>query len=150
MIFIPTNEYDYIAATSYLSVANADEIINAQRDSEEWSALDDEIKEIFLNQSSLGADGVYSYQGLQTDETQFLKFPRDGLLIIPASLKFATALLALEYVRDDATRGDVLSEKIGKLSWTFGSRQHGINGMTQEILSFLKPLKATTVKFTII
>ena len=66
------------------------------------------------------------------------------------NIGFATALLALEYVRDDTTRGDVLSEKIGKLAWTFGSRQHGENGMTQEILSFLKPLKATTVKFTII
>lgn len=150
MNFVPTTESDYITATSYLSISDADEIINAQRNSEEWSTLDEDVKKIFLNQSSLAVDGVYSYQGLQTDESQFLKFPRDCLLVIPASLKFATALLALEYVRDDTTRGDVLSEKIGKLAWTFGSRQHGENGMTQEILSFLKPLKATTVKFTII
>lgn len=150
MTFIPTTEDDYITATSYLSVTDADELINAQRNSEEWASLDIEIKKIFLNQSSLAVDGVYSYQGLQTDETQFLKFPRDGLLVIPASLKFAVALLALKYARDDDTKGDVLSEKIGKLSWTFGKKQEGINGMTQEILSFLKPLRATTVKLTII
>jgi hypothetical protein len=149
MIFVPSTENDYVIATSYLSVTEANELINAQRNSDEWGLLTLEDKEIALNQSSLAVDGVYAYKDLKTDDSQLLKFPRNGAVVIPASLKYAVALLALKYSKGEDSR-DIKSEKIGKLSWTFGGEQHGKNGMTQEILSFLKPLKAKGVRINVI
>ena len=149
VLFIPSTDEDYIEATSYLSITDADELINAQRNSDEWSSLAEDDKKVFLNQASLAVDGVYAYKNLRTDESQILKFPRNGAVIIPASLKYAVALLALRYAKGEDSR-DVLSEKIGKMNWTFGSRQNGQNGMTQEILSFLKPLQAKGVKINVI
>ena len=39
MIFVPTTETGYATATSYLSVAEADELVTAQQDSGEWSEM---------------------------------------------------------------------------------------------------------------
>jgi len=142
MFFIASTENTYVEATSYLTIAEADEIITAQQGSEAWGGLSNQVKEVILNQSSLAVDGVFSYRGKRTDANQVLKFPRGGAKIIPISLKYAVAMLALKYARDEAFKG-ITSESIGKMSWTFEKSK---NGITDEILSFLRPLRAKGVK----
>lgn len=146
LIFIPTTETDYIEATSYLSVTDADELIGLQRDSSDWDSLQNKNKEFMLNISSLTVDGVYSYQGLPTDENQLLKFPRDGSKSIPINLKYAVSLLALQQAKEETLK-NIKSEKIGKMSWTFDTSKNE-NGITADVLSFLKPLRATSVRIT--
>ena len=100
------------------------------------------MKEVVLNQSSLAVDGVFSYRGKRTDANQVLKFPRGGAKVILTSLKYAVAMLALMYAKDEAFK-NITSESIGKMSWTFGKAE---KGMTNEVLSFLKPLRAKGVR----
>lgn len=142
MIFIPSTDSTYVTATSYLTIAEADEFIKAQKSSDVWVSLPVSVKKVVLNQSSLAVDGVFSYKGRRTDTSQMLKFPRGGARVVPASLKYAVAMLALRYAKGEAFKG-VTSESIGKMSWTFDKSE---NGVTNEVLSFLKPLRAKGVR----
>jgi len=141
MIFVPHTETDYEIANSYLSVADADDIISKQNSSENWQGLDNPTKEMLLMQSSLAVDGAFMYAGAKTSSNQLLKYPRNGATSLPANIKFATALTALKYSNDDVFK-NIKSEMIGKhLTVYFENKEIG-----DDVLAFLKPLKATTVK----
>ena len=128
--------------TSYLTIEEADGFIAGQRGFEAWMSLSEQEKKVILNQASLVVDGAFSYKGKRTDKNQLLKFPRGGATSIPAGVGFAVALLSLQYAKDEALKG-ITSESIGKMSWTFGKAQ---NGLTNEILSFLRKFRAKGVR----
>lgn len=142
MTFIPSTSTTYVTATSYLSVEDADEIIEAQEDSGGWSGYSDAVKEVILNQSSLAVDGVYPYQNSKTDEDQLLKFPRGSAEIVPDAVRIATAMMAIQYARDEAMK-NITSEKIKALTITFGALT---NGVSKEVSIYLQPLKCRTLK----
>ena len=145
MLFIPSTANNYHAATSYLSVEEAEQILSSQTDKGSWDSLPIEAKEMLLSQASLAVDGLYSYKGKRSSEGQFLKFPRDGSSIIPASLKFAVAMLCASYSKDEAFKG-ITSESIGKMSWTFANAEQGVSS---EIMTFLKPLRVKSVRLNV-
>ena len=141
MIFVPHTETDYEIANSYLSVADADDIINKQNNSENWQGLDNPTKEMLLMQSSLAVDGAFMYAGARTSSNQLLKYPRNELLTLPTNIKFATALTALKYSNDDIFK-NIKKEKISKHETEFFAKGE----IDDDVLAFLKPLRATTVK----
>ena len=141
MIFVPHTETDYEIANSYLSVADADDIIVKQSNSEDWQGFDNPTKEMLLIQSSLAVDGALMYAGAKTSENQLLKFPRNELLTLPANIKFATALTALKYSNDDIFK-NIKREKISKHETEFFAKGE----IDDDVLAFLKPLRATTIK----
>lgn len=142
MLFIPSAVESYELATSYLSVEEAEKIMVSQVDTGAWGALPMAAKQMLLSQASLAVDGLYSYKGGRTSEGQYLKFPRGGSFTIPASLKFAVAMLCVSYSKDEAFKG-ITSESIGKMSWTYANAEQGISS---EVMSFLKPLRMKSVR----
>lgn len=141
MIFVPYTELNYEIANSYLSVADASDIISKQNNSATWTALASETKEMLLMQSSLAVDGALSYKGVKTSETQLLKFPRDGVYTLPRNIIFAVAMTALKYSNDDIFKG-ISREKISKHETEYFESKE----IAPDILAFLKPLRANTIK----
>lgn len=147
MIFVPHTETDYEIANSYLSVADADEIITKQNNSEVWASLDTPTKQMLLMQSSLAIDGALMYQGTKTSSNQLLKFPRNELLTLPQNIKFATAMMCLDYSNDDVFK-NIKREKISKHETEYFSNSDNLtNGAVGSgIIAFLTPLKAITIR----
>ena len=147
MIFVPHTEADYEIANSYLSVADADDIILKQSNREAWDILEDVEKQMLLMQSSLAVDGALMYQGAKTSSNQLLKFPRNESLVIPQNIKFAVAMMCLDYSNDEIFK-NIKKEKIGKHETEFFSNSDNLtNGVVSgNIIAFLNPLRATTVK----
>lgn len=141
MIFVPYTELDYEIANSYLNVADATDIISKQTNGTAWATLPNETKEMLLMQSSLAVDGALSYKGVKTSATQLLKFPRDGLYTLPRNIIFAVAMTALKYSNDDIFKG-ISREKIAKHETEYFEGKE----IAQDVLAFLKPLRANTIK----
>lgn len=141
MVFVPFTENDFEIATSYLSIADADGIINAQHNSDTWQAFDVPTKELILMQASMAIDGALMYEGAKTSTAQVLKFPRNELLTLPNNIKFATAITALKYSNSDIFK-NVKREKIAKHEYEYFAKE----SIDDDVLVFLKPLRATTVK----
>lgn len=148
---IPFTAYtkeDFETATSYLSVEEADGIISNRNESETWNDYDVPTKEALLIQASLAVDGAYNYQGVKVSNAQFLKFPRKELgdeevsKVLPLTLKFAVTTLCLSYSNNKAFR-NITREEISKLVMEFKEIKDDIGA---DVLVFLKPLKATTLK----
>jgi hypothetical protein len=147
MIFVPHSEADYEIANSYLDVADADEIIAKQSNSEAWVALDAPTKQMLLMQSSLAIDGALMYQYTKTSLNQILKFPRNTLLTLPQNIKFATAMMCLDYSNDEVFK-NIKREKISKHETEYFSNSDNLtNGAVGSgIIAFLTPLKAITMR----
>jgi hypothetical protein len=147
MIFVPHTEADYEIANSYLSVADADEIIAKQSNSEAWVAFDAPTKQMLLMQSSLAIDGALMYQGTKTSSNQLLKFPRNDLLSLPQNIKFATAMMCLDYSNDEMFK-NIKSEQIAKHKTEYFSNSDNLTSgaVSSGIIAFLTPLKAITMR----
>lgn len=147
MIFVPHTELDYEIANSYLNVADADEIITKQSNSEAWVALDAPTKQMLLMQSSLAIDGALMYQYTKTSLNQILKFPRNTLLTLPQNIKFATAMMCLDYSNDEVFK-NIKREIISKHETEYFSNSDNLtNGAVGSgIIAFLTPLKAITMR----
>ena len=147
MIFVPHTTDNYEIANSYLSVENADDIIDKQSNNENWQGLDNPAKEMLLMQSSLAIDGAMMYQDAKTSSNQILKFPRNELLALPQNIKFATAMMVLDYSNDEVFK-NIKREKISKHETEFFSNSDNLtNGAVNSgIIAFLTPLKAITMK----
>jgi|LGOV01.1.fsa_nt_gb hypothetical protein len=147
ILFVPHIEANNEIANSYLSVADADDIILKQSNSEEWGSLDEPTKQMLLMQSSLAVDGAMMYQGEKTSSNQILKFARDGLLALPQNIKFATAMMALDYSNGEVFK-NIKREKISKHETEYFSNSDNLtNGAVNSgIIAFLTPLKAITIK----
>lgn len=148
---IPFTAYtkeEFETATSYLSVEEADGIISNQNESETWNSYDIPTKQALLVQSSMAVDGAYNYQGVKVSNAQFLKFPRKELedeevsKVLPLTLKFAVTTLCLSYSNNRAFR-NITRDEISKLAMEFKEIEDDIGA---DVLVFLKPLKATTLK----
>lgn len=147
MLFIASDSTHYVTATSYISVADATDIMSASTDHSEWDSKSDAVKKIILNQSSLAVDGMMSYKGKKTDSAQLLKFPRDDSHTIPTGVLLAVCKLALEFVGGTAFSGDseVQSEKIGKLAITY-FQSSDTNAKSSGVLSYLNGLEMRHIR----
>lgn len=140
MIFIPFTETNADIANSYLSVADADEIILKQTNSDNWNDATNETKQMLLIQASYAVDGAVKYKGTKTSSTQLLEFPRNGETIIPNNIKFAVALTAMKISNDDIFK-NIKVETIAKHTTEYFAKVE----IDDEVMIFLKSLRATTI-----
>lgn len=118
-------------ANSYVSVEFADDYFSA-RGVTEWTAFATTVKEQLLIKATDFIDNVFQWNGKKQFDTQALRFPRvdirdyEGAEMsgIPTCLKQAVCDAALisnggELFQTSDANGDVLSEKIGELSFTY-------------------------------
>ena len=100
------------SATSYISVADADDILTVNiHSASAWDALTDPDKERLLAWASRYLDTFARWNGRKTVETSALRWPRtgvkdrDGVVIlgtaIPRQLKIATAEMARFLIAED-------------------------------------------------
>jgi hypothetical protein len=75
-IFIEEDGTGVVGSTSYLSVAEADEIISTLGLSSDWADFDEEEKEVFLNKGSYEFDQLMKWNSSLLDLQQGLDFPR--------------------------------------------------------------------------
>ena len=144
-MFVVSSSEGFIEATSYVSVGEVD-IYAEGEDSITWDALSDDIKQNLLNRASLAVDGVQSYQNLQTDDDQLLKFPRNDKKTIPQAVKYATCSVALAIARDDAFK-NIKEEIIGKVELEYFQNY---NAASAEVLAYLRPFRMTSLRFKIV
>lgn len=112
--FLVENGSGLSAATSYVSVSEADDIIAVNIHADlSWDALDDSDKEKLLSWASRYLDTQTRWFGEKVVATSALRWPRsnvvdrDGILLsstaIPAQLKIATAEMARYLIAEDRT-----------------------------------------------
>ena len=118
-------------ANSYVDVTFADDYFSA-RGVTAWSTLTTTVKEQLLIKATDFIDNIFQWNGKKQFDTQALRFPRvnikdyEGLDItgVPVCLKQAVCDAAMlsnsgELFQTSEANGDVVSEKIGELSFTY-------------------------------
>ena len=76
MNFIPHTEADYKTANSYLSVAEADDLISGQKGSETWEGYSNiNIKENNLIIASMLISEAITFQGVKVSERSSVSIP---------------------------------------------------------------------------
>lgn len=118
-------------SNSYVSVVFADDYFSA-RGVSEWVELTQEQKEQALIKGTDYVDNIFQWYGKKQFAEQALRFPRTGLLDyegtevtgIPNCLKQAVCDASLiansgELFQTQESNGNVVSEKIGELSFTY-------------------------------
>ena len=118
-------------ADSYVTVEFADSYFSA-RGVSEWATLTNTVKEQLLIKATDFIDNIYQWKGKKQFDIQALRFPRvnifdyEGAEItgIPSCLKQAVCDAALigngaELFQTKDANGDVTSEKIGELAFTY-------------------------------
>ena len=120
-------------SNSYVSVVFADDYFSA-RGVSEWADLETEVKEQLLIKATDFIDNIYQWNGKRQFKTQALRFPRvdirdyEGTEIkgIPTCLKQAVCDASLianggELFQTQEANGQVVSEKIGELAFTYAN-----------------------------
>ena len=119
-------------SNSYVSLDFADEYFFS-RGYSEWENLEEKNKEQLLVKATDYIDNIYQWLGSKKTSTQSLRFPRvnltdyEGIEIvdIPLSLKYSVCDVAFECLKGtelfgkEDTNGNVISEKIGQLAFTY-------------------------------
>ncbi len=130
-------------ANSYVDVLFADDYFSA-RGVSEWAELTTEVKEQLLIKGTGFIDNIYQWNGKREFETQALRFPRvdicdyEGAEIkgIPSCLMQAVCDASLiakggELFQTSDSNGQVVSEKIGELAFTYANdKKEGITSST--------------------
>lgn len=131
-------------ANSYVSVVFANAYFSA-RGVSIWSELSDEVKEQSLIKATDYIDNIFEWFGKKMTSSQSLRFPRDGLFDyegnviegVPLRLKQAVCDAAelvsegTNLFQTSEANGDVTSEKIGELSFTYSkTSKESVAGLT--------------------
>lgn len=119
-------------SNSYVSVVSADAYFSA-RGVSEWQDIGETAKESALIRATDYVDSIFQWHGKKLNPNQSLRFPRSSLIDyegneisgIPNCLKQAVCDAALivsqgiELFQTKEANGDITSEKIGELSFTY-------------------------------
>lgn len=118
-------------ANSYVDVTFADDYFSA-RGVTAWSTLTTPVKEQLLIKATDFIDNIFQWNGKKQFETQALRFPRVNIKDyeggevsgVPVCLKQSVCDAALisrseELFKTAEENGNVVSEKIGELSFTY-------------------------------
>lgn len=142
-----------MAQDSYVSAAEADEILKNQTGFEPWFTLDEASKTALLIQSSLMLDSNFDWVGDIATDSQELRWPRknaydiDGRLIpddiIPVQIKRATTFYAtnLSSVDLSSNPSNVNKVKVGPIDIQMNSAESIASQLVPKyIVSLLKGL----------
>lgn len=113
-----------VGTDTYLTVREADALLNGERGAERWDALGDPEKESLLKAAALHIE-LLRYRGRKYSIFQGLSFPRGLNREIPAAVKRAQALEALALTDAQAQNRRALQEQgvqsvsLGKVSESY-------------------------------
>lgn len=131
-------------SNSYVSVDFADDYFSA-RGVSGWETLEEEAKEQALIKATDYIDNVFQWHGKKASSEQALRFPRNNLYDyegneitgIPVNLMQAVCDAAVlvsegtELFQTQEANGNVVSEKIGELSFTYQkSTSEAVSGLS--------------------
>lgn len=121
---------------SYLSIEEATELLTNTIRAESWMSLTDTNKNASLIQASFLLDSNFDWFGSITDQVQELRWPRMGVVdkdnrqipsdVIPQSVKYATALMALHLTKAggiSTVATNLKSLKVGPISLSMDSEE---------------------------
>lgn len=121
---------------SYLSIEEATELLTNTIGAESWMSLTDTNKNASLIQASFLLDSNFDWLGSITDQAQELRWPRTGVVdkdnrqipsdVIPQSVKYATALMALHLTKAggiSTVATNLKSLKVGPISLSMDSEE---------------------------
>ena len=119
MIFLPFTGVD-TEYNSYLSIADANSILEHQNKTDFWKSLTDDQKEVLLVRSSMLVDNSLQYKGEKTSEMQSMKFPRFGSDKIPLGVKLAVCEIAKNFDTFLSEGAEIVrAEEISKLRYEY-------------------------------
>ncbi len=119
---------------SYLTAAEATELLTNTIGAESWLALTESNKNASLIQASFLLDSNFDWLGSITDQAQELRWPRTGVVdkdnrqipsnAVPNLIKYATALMALHLTKAggiSTVTTNLKSLKVGPISLSMDS-----------------------------
>lgn len=146
-------------ATSFCSVARADELLATVSGTAAWQDLDAPTKEARLIEATRLLHDRPRWRGSRSwPERQRLAYPRSGLYdqdgeeidwqTMPEWLQLATALWAHRLHTGEASSADdapVASVSMGALSVSYAQPSRGAASVPESVLSLIRPYIRTTV-----
>jgi len=125
---IASTSTTYAEATSYADISEIEALLSNQKEKDKFINLDISFKEMLAEIQSKAIDGFYIYSGSKTNAQQILNFPRDGNTEIPQAVRFALALLCLDYantIADTSTSTSSGASSVASTNQQIQSEQIG-------------------------
>ena len=115
-----------VGENSYITIAEAEELLAGKALHTEFVALSSEVKEKLLIDAAMRIDSLI-YSGRKRSVMQYMEFPRNTMNEVPYQVKYAQALEAVSVLDKDAESRRNLQEQgvtsvtLGKVSESYGN-----------------------------
>ena len=120
---------------SYITVSEAEELLQGDRLCDAFAALPEVIREKLLKDAALRVDSL-PYAGRKSRSDQMMEFPREGMTEIPYRVKLAQAVEAVSVLDSEAeerrrmVEQGVIAVTVGKVSESYGGHGSGQSNST--------------------
>ena len=130
---------------SYVSIIEADLIIEGIFDNKEWESLTNEQKTVALINAAKKIDNMY-FKGKKLSDNQEMQFPRDWETDVSEKIKMAQCYEALEICRYNYNRAKeqsagVVSRSMESVSVTYSGKEpkkYGGKLLSEDAFNFLR------------
>ena len=134
-----------VNTNSYVSIIEADLIIEGIFDNKEWESLSNEQKTVALINAATKIDNMY-LKGSKLTENQEMQFPRDWETDVSEKVKMAQCYEALEICRYNYSRAreqsaGVVSRSMESVSVTYSGkepRKYGGKLLSEDAFNFIR------------
>ena len=134
-----------VGANTYVTLEEANIIIEGIFDNKEWESLTNEQKTVALINSATKLDNMY-LKGTKLSETQEMQFPRDWETDVSEKIKMAQCYEALEicrynYKRAKEQSAGVVSRSMESVSVTYSGkepRKYGGKLLSEDAFNFIR------------
>ena len=134
-----------VNTNSYVSIIEADLIIEGIFDNKEWESLTNEQKTVALINAAKKLDNMY-LKGSKLSETQEMQFPRDWETTVSEKVKMAQCYEALEICRYNYSRArdqsaGVVSRSMESVSVTYSGKEpkkYGGKLLSEDAFNFIR------------
>ena len=113
-----------VGMNSYITVSEAEELLQGDRLCDAFAALPEVIREKLLKDAALRVDSL-PYAGRKSRSDQMMEFPREGMTEIPYRVKLAQAVEAVSVLDSEAeerrrmVEQGVIAVTVGKVSESY-------------------------------
>ena len=134
-----------VGTNSYVTITEADEIIEGVYDNAEWQSLTTEQKTVALINAATKLDNMY-LKGAKLSEKQEMQFPRDWETSVSEKVKMAQCYEALEICRYNYKRAreqsaGVVSRGMESVSVTYSGKElkkYGGKLLSEDAYNFIR------------
>ena len=134
-----------VNSNSYVTLEEANEIIEGVYDNKEWQNLTNEQKTVALINAAKKIDNMY-FKGKKLSDNQEMQFPRDWETDVSEKVKMAQCYEALEICRYNYSRAKeqsagVVSRSMESVSVTYSGKEpkkYGGKLLSEDAFNFLR------------